>query len=462
VKVLHAIKRRVHQYLLRHFPYGGAARSVVTLASGTTIGQLAVVSASPILSRLYTPEEFGVLGVYAALIGMIGVVAGLRYELAIPLPRSIGSATNLLALTLIIVGITTFIVLVIVLLFQDDIPLWLNTPAITKHLIFIPIGIFLSGFYQAFNYWSIRKKYFTSIAHTSALQGISGAGAQIGFGLFQTGSIGLMAGQMIGQFTGITALIRRTYRNDRVHIKRLSWLRVRLMAKRYRRFPKYTTWQALLNTCSTMLPLILFATLVSPTIAGLYMLSHRALSLPLSLVGRSIGQVFHSKAAEAYLLGNLDQLTLSAFRRLLKIGLGPMIFIAVLAPDIFGFAFGVEWRQAGIYAQWMMPWLIIQFVVSPLSITSNVTGHQLGELVSQLLFVIVRVGALLIGTYATNDNISVELYAISGMIVYIGFLVWIFNLLDIKATSVIKAIYPALPIAVACMSLSIIIKLIFT
>lgn len=456
------MKSRVHQFVLRRFPYGGSARNVAKLVTGTTIGQFAVVVASPILTRLYTPSDFGILGVYAALIGMVGVVAGLRYELTIPLPRSNGSAANLLALTLITVGVTTLIVLGVILLFREDIPFWVNAPTITDHLLFVPMGVFLSGVYQAFNYWAIRRKYFNTIAQTTAQQGISSAGAQIGFGLIQTGSIGLMAGQLVGQLAGIAALIRRTYRNDRVQIKRLSWLRIRSVAKRYSRFPKYTTLQALLNTSSALLPLILFASLLSPAIAGLYMLAHRTLSLPLSLVGRSIGQVFHSRAAEAYLVGNLDQLTLSTFQRLLKIGLGPMIFIAVLAPDIFGFALGEEWRQAGIYAQWMMPWLIFQFVVSPLSIISSVTGHQIGELVSQLLFVIVRIGALLTGIYAVKTNISIELYALSGMFVYIGFLVWIFKLLNIKTAGAVKAIYPAIPMAVACVFISMAVKFIFS
>jgi O-antigen/teichoic acid export membrane protein len=433
----------LNRFIELQFSKGRAARDVATLVSGTVIGQLAVVAASPILTRLYTPENFGVLAVYVALIGVIGVIAGLRYELAIPLPKLIGGAVNLLALSLIFVAVITLFLIGFIFIFYDQIPRWLNAPAIANYLFFIPVGVFLTGIYQAFNYWAIRRKSFISIARTKMQQGIGGAGAQVGLGLLHFGLIGLIIGQIIGQSAGIIALMRGAYHNDKLQIKRISWSRISLMAMQYSRFPKYTTWQSLLNVSSTMLPLILFASLLSPAIAGLYMIANRTLSMPLNLIGRSIGQVFHARAAEAYRTGCLDQLTLNAFQKLLKIVLGPMIFIAILAPDIFNFAFGAEWRQAGTYAQWMMPWLLIQFVVSPLSIVSSVTGHQLGEFISQILFVVIRIGALLVGALLTEKNISVELFALSGFVVYIGFFMWLTKILKISFSRILIELMPA-------------------
>lgn len=432
----------------RHIPNGSAARHVATLVSGTVLGQLVVVAASPILTRLYTPEDFGVLGAFAAVLGILGVVSGLRYELAIPLPKTIGSAANLLVLTLVCVIATSLVLLVFVFAFRSQIPLWLNSPAIANYVYLMPLGVLLTGIYQAFNYWAIRRKNFSTIARTSLQQGAGSAGSQVVLGLLNSGSLGLLGGQIIGQSAGIMALVTGAYRNDKKQIRRVRWSRIAQMARRYSRFPKFTTWQALLNVSSAMLPLILFATLLSPAIAGLYMLAHRTLSLPLSLIGRSIGQVFHSKAAEAYHQGTLDQLTLNTFRRLLQIGLGPLIFIGVLAPDIFTFVFGTDWKQAGIYAQWMVPWLTIQFVVSPLSVVSGVTGHQFGELVSQLCFVIIRIGALLVGALYTETNKAIEWFAISGLIVYSGFFLWTVNLLKLRANTIARATISAAPIAI--------------
>lgn len=453
------MRNRIGKQLARYFPSGSVAKHVATLVTGTALGQLAAVAASPVLTRLYTPTDFGVVGVYGAVLGILGVVAGLRYELAIPLPKSIGSAANLLALTLLCVFSTAMLLIGFVFVFQNQIPRWLNSPAIANYVYLIPLGVCLTGIYQVFNYWAIRRKYFSTIARTSVQQGIGSAGTQVALGLLQTGVIGLLFGLIIGQSAGLWALISGAYRNDKMQIKRVRWSRMAQAAKRYVRFPKFTTWQAMLNVSSTMLPLILFATLLSPAVAGLYMLAHRTLSLPLSLIGRSIGQVFHSRAAEAYHQGTLDQLTLNTFRRILQIGLGPLIFIGIIAPEIFGFVFGPQWKQAGVYAQWMVPWLIVQLVVSPLSVVSSVTGHQLGELVSQIVFFVVRIGALLAGTFYTVGNQAIEWFAFSGLLVYSGFFLWILKLLKIKAAEVLQNMMPAITVAVIFVMPAIAIKL---
>lgn len=445
--------------IARYIPKGSSARNVATLVSGTALGQLAVVLSSPILTRLYTPDDFGLLAVYAAVLGMLGVVAGLRYELAIPLPKSTGGAANLLALTLMCVAGISLLLISFILAFQNKIPLWLKAPAIADYVFLIPLGVFLTGVYQAFNYWAIRRKNFSSIARTSVQQGIAGAGLQIAFGLLHAGSLGLLIGQVVGQTAGIWLLVRDAYKNDKAKIQHVRWSRIVLLSKKYVRFPKFTTWQALLNTTSSMLPMILFASLLSPSIAGLYILAHKTLSLPLSLFGRSIGQVFHSRAAEAYHRGTLDQLTLTTFRRLLQIGLGPLILIGILAPDLFSFTFGSEWRPAGIYARWMVPWLIVQFVVSPLSVVTSVTGHQFGELVSQVLFFLIRIGTILIGTLLLENSLVIELFALSGAIVYVGFLIWIVCLLKIRVKMIVSEASHAMPAAFIFTATAVIFKL---
>jgi hypothetical protein len=68
-------------------PVGQFRRSVAVLASGTAISQAIPIAAMPVLTRLYTPEEFGTVVLYLALASLLGVVATARYELAIPLPH---------------------------------------------------------------------------------------------------------------------------------------------------------------------------------------------------------------------------------------------------------------------------------------------------------------------------------------------------------------------------------------
>lgn len=418
------MRTKIGRCVARVLPQGSTKRHLSVLASGAVLGQVAVIAASPILTRLYSPEDFGLLATYTAILGIISTIAGLRYELAIPLPRTNGSAVNILALSLLCVTVVSLLLAFIVILFGEQIPSWLNTAAIAPYLWLLPLGVLLSGIYQSFNYWAIRRKSFSRIARTSIQQGIAGAATQVAIGLAHLGPIGLITGQIIGQSAGLSALVIGAYREDKGLLKRLNNQRIRQSARRYSRFAKYTTWQALANSASTLLPLILFAALLSPSVAGLYMLAHRTLSMPLTLIGKAVGQVFHSQAAEAQRNGTLDILTFKSFQKMLRLVMGPMVFIGILAPDLFALAFGESWRQAGIYAQWMVPWMIVQFVFSPISILISVLELQAGGMISQFGFLIFRVGAILGGAQFGSDN-AIIAYALSGLISYFIFGVWI-------------------------------------
>lgn len=284
--------------------------------------------------------------------------------------------------------------------------------------------------------------------------------SQLGIGLTASGPVGLLIGQIIAQCAGLSALAWSAFKQDRVTFRQITWRGMRDIAKRYNRFPKFSTVQALANTGSTMLPLLLFAALLSSSLAGFYLLAYRTLSLPLGLIGRSIGQVFHSEAAEARQQGTLNELTLKAFEQLLTLSLGPLLFVGIFTPELFSLVFGVAWREAGVYAQWMVPWLIVQFVVSPLSVIGSVTEHQLGELVSQVLFVVVRIGSLLLGAYAFEKNIAVELFAISGVVVYVGFWGWLMRLLNITVTELFVRLKKPTRVAVVFVAAGTFLKLI--
>ena len=343
--------------------------------------------------------------------------------MAIPIPRTIGGAANLLVLSLICVAIVTTVTAGTLGVFYSQIPLILNTPALASYLWLLPVGVFLTGIYQSLSYWAIRRKDFSTIARTSIHQGVGGVTAQIAFGILNIGSVGLILGQILGQCIGLYVVMRGTYIQDKNLLRHISSQRLIIMAKRYSRFPKFSTWQAMTNMASTMVPVILFAVLLSPTIAGLYMLAYRTLSMPLSLVGKSVGQVFVSRAAVAHQDGKLDELTLNTFQRLLRICLIPLI-VGVVAPDLYAYIFGEDWRQAGIYAQWMVPWVIVQFVVSPIGTLTSILELQVAGMISQFGFLLFRVGAMLIA-FHLGPNATVIAYAISGFIAYFLFGAWI-------------------------------------
>jgi len=320
---------RAKNQLRRLLPKNAFARGVTILVGGTASAQILLVLAAPILTRLYTPEDFGLLAVYASLLALIGVVSSLRYELAIPLPEDEVEAANVAVLCLILVGLSTLLTGVLVWVLGSTVAEALGVPALANYLWLLPVGVLLSGAYSVFNYWAVRTKRFTAIAGTKLRQALATLVIQLA--AFKLGGIALLFGQVAGQGVGTTRLGRSALTS--AGFRQVSWRGIMKAAGRYRRFPIFSTWAGFANTAGTQLPPLMFAALFSPAAAGLYILAHRVLTLPMSLVGQAIGQVFFANAAEAHRTGKLGTLVEQLYAKLAHIGLPPALILIFSVHD---------------------------------------------------------------------------------------------------------------------------------
>lgn len=393
-------------------PKSRFVRSTALVASGSVVGQGVVVLAAPVLTRLYTPEEFGVLAVFAGILGIVLVLSTLRYELGIALPHTLGSAANVLAVALTSVAGCALLTAIAVGVLNDRIGNWTNTPSLNPYLWLLPVGVALGGTYQGLKYWAIRKRAFNSVARTRLQQGVGMVATQVGFGVAQIGPLGLILGKIVGETAGVVHLVRRILKEDLTYLGRVHLRRMMQRARRHQRFPRFAAWAGLASEAGTQLPLILFASLFSPAVAGLYTLAHRVTKMPLALISQSVGQVFLSRVAGPARHDDLSDRTLQVFRSLLRLSFAPLVFFAVFAPELFGFVFGAAWYEAGRYAQWLMPWLLVTFVLSPSSVLSSVLEKQGASLVYQVSLLVARVVAIISGAVISGAFGAVALYGI--------------------------------------------------
>lgn len=163
---------RFKELVQRFVPRNSFARSVGLLVGGTAGAQVLTVLVSPVLTRLYTAEDFGVLAVYASVLSLILVVASLRYELAIPLPEDDLDAVNLTALGFFLVFLLTFFTACAVWLSGEYIIRMLNASQLKPYLWLLPLSVFFGGIYGLFRYWSVRIKTFGAVAKTSLQQAL--------------------------------------------------------------------------------------------------------------------------------------------------------------------------------------------------------------------------------------------------------------------------------------------------
>ena len=398
----------------------GFASDVLTLVGGTAFAQIITLLASPILTRLYGPEDFGVWALFLSITGIIGVIACLRYELSIMLSESDEEAINLFALSVSIVVLISLITIPCIYLFKDQIVLALNSPLMADYIWFIPPFVLINGVFLALNYWNSRTKHFKRLSFARISSSLTATGTQLvaGFQGLASG-FGLIAGSIVGSFISTFVLGGQIWRDEnklfKMHIKFKDMLGG---LKRYKKFPLIDSWSALLNTTSWQLPAFMLAFFFSPAIVGFYSLGFRLLQMPMNLIGSSISQVFFQRASVAKTEKTLDILAENVFRLLVVIGMFPILTVTIVGSDVFSVVFGAEWAEAGLYAQILSLWAFLWFISSPLSTIYVIMEKQQFGLQFNIFNFSTRLLSLVIGGIMGNARLALVLFAASGIIVY--------------------------------------------
>lgn len=433
---------KIRETIASKLPAGSFARNVITLMTGTTFAQILTIIVAPILTRLYGPEDYGVSALYTSILGIFTVIACWRYELAIVLPKQDKDAANVMALSISICFGMAALTLVLVAFFRIPIANILGAPELAPWLWFMPFSLIAAGLFQAFNYWSTRRKQFGRLAARTITQSTATAGAQLGAGaILNPGPGGLIGGSIFGQLLATGQLAWQIIRDEGSTLRSfINKVDIKKMLIRYKEFPIFSSWSGMLNTASSMLPALLLGYFFSPTVVGLYTLGHSVLAMPMNVVGRSIAQVFFPQAAEARRNGDLSKLSLEMFQRLLSIGFIPIILITVVAPDLFAIIFGTRWWTAGEYVRWLSLWLLFVFISSPLSNIYSVLERQREGLIVNFIMFSTRLLALVIGGIKGDALFTIALFGVTGAVLWIVNCIYIMHLAGVNARKAYAAI----------------------
>lgn len=404
-------------------PKNRFVHSVSVLVGGTAGGQAIMVLAAPFLTRLYTPQDFGLLAVFVGLLSLLSVIACLRYELMIPIPDDDKEAAALFVLSLLSLLGVTFLSTVLLFLYGTALARLLNTPQLADYLYLLSLSTLLFGGYNALTYWAIRVKAFTLLAKTKVSQAIAAVAIQLAGA--SLGPTALLFGQVAGFSAGSLSLGRHVLRRQWKLVAGVKWADMAVVAGRYKKAPLLSSWGAFFNMAGWQLPPIMFAVLFDPAVAGIYALANRVLNMPMQLLGQATGSVFISHAAQAHREGKLRSLVASIHGRLAHIGMAPTLVLLFAGPDIFSLVFGREWRQAGVFAQWLAPWLYLVLVTSPLSSLFEVLHRQASGMIYQGIQLAVRVAAIAAGAWIGDVMTAVALFAIGNSVCSLANLAWI-------------------------------------
>lgn len=368
----------------------------MALMGGTAFGQALGVVMIPFLSRLYSPTEFGVYTVVMALAAPLTTIATLRFELAVPLPRRDSHAYALVVAGFISTVIVSLLALIVTLAIPDAIGTALGNSDLPVALWLVPVVGGSMAAYLLLGQLALRELRFGALAGRNAVQSTATLLLQLLAGVSGHSSLGLPAGAAGGQCVGLLALLR----GAGLHSAPARWgLRprvIRVVTRRYRRFPMYLTVSGLMNVLGLQLPVLLIAAANSAEVAGWLGMAQRVLAFPVTLIGAAVGQVYLASAAKSIRAGTglvLPLLRVTA-RRLGLVAVAIGAPILVFGPWLFATVLGESWRTSGAYGQALAIGLIVQLVAVPVSTTLTVLERQGLQFAWDALRLIVVSGAV--------------------------------------------------------------------
>ena len=395
--------------------------------SGTALAQVLGILVMPVITRLFAPEAFGVLAIFASMTAIVGVVVCLRYELAIMLPYSNEEAVNILAVSLLSVIIMTFLSSLIVWLGSENIISLLHVPQLKNYLWLVPVAIFVQGIFVALSYWNSRTKHFGRLSVAQVISSLTTQTTKLAAGFSGLVSGGVLIGtSVLGSVVSTAILGGQVWRDDKkFFLNHIHWKKIRKGYVRYKKFPLIDTWGGLLNSISWQLPALMLSSFFSVSTVGFYALGLMLLQKPLNLISGALSQVFYQKACkEKNVKGNNSELVENLMDKLMFIGILPTVILSMVGGELFVVVFGERWVEAGLYTQILAPWAFFCFISSPLSTLFLVYERQGAAFFVNLIIFTTRIISLYIGGIYQNIYLALGLFSSTGIVAYAFYAAW--------------------------------------
>lgn len=401
------------------------ARNVAVVTAGTAGAQAITMIFAPLITRVYGPEAFGLLGVFMALIAIFTPVAALTYPTAIVLPKEDADAKGVAKLAFWLALIISIITAIILFFVGDELLKLIGSDAISSFVMLIPVAMFFAAMLQITQQWLIRKKQFRTTAKIAVAQSLIINSAKTGFGWLNPVAAVLIIIATLG--TALHALmmwlgIKRNLTAQAKMNPEYQAKTTQKLAAAHKDFPIYRAPQVFINAVSQSLPVLILASFFGPASAGFYAIGKMVLGVPSSLIGKSVGNVFYPRITEAaHNKENLTRLIINATVALAAVGFLPFALVIAFGPWLFGLVFGSEWVTAGEYARWLALWFLFLFMNG-----AAVTAIPVLNLQSFFLwFEIVTVLSRLIGLYIgfaifQSDQIAVAIFGVLGAVLNIS------------------------------------------
>lgn len=427
---------------------------ILKLATGTVIAQAMSTLLSPVLSRLFSPTAFGLVGLFSALTYMIGSVACLRYDVTVLLPEKKEDATHQLTISLLADLVVTAGCALVVWAWGAPVAALFNSPGLVPYLWMLPVATFMYGIYYALNYWISRARQYFRLSLARILNSTAMNAWQLGSGLLNGDAGGLIFGNVLGLSINSIVMAADVLRVDWQFMRsHLTFSGLMKGIKRYKNFPLLDTWATLVSSSAGQIAFFLLGIFFSSQEIGYYNLGYRVLRFPMLLVGAAIAQVFYQRAAAAKHDPALANTTEELLRWLLWVVAMPMLVLGVAGKQIFVVIFGAPWAEAGVYTQILSLWSLGFFLAGTFAPLFSVYERQRANFITNLALLIATVAAMAIGALANSPRLGLALVGVSGTIIYLVSTGWLIHLTGLSYARMLDVLWKTLRLCLPWLAL---------
>ncbi|UMT75822.1 oligosaccharide flippase family protein [Staphylococcus roterodami] len=351
---------------------------LMILSSG--IAQIILIVTTPIITRLYSPAEFGEFTIFSNIAMILIPIINARYDLLIVNAKNdrianiLSQISFLISLVIILILIPVFIVSA--LLF----------PNFILDFIFIIIMLFLVSLTNIFTNYLNKERKYKVLSLINVFRAASMSLLQIIFGFLAFGSLGLIVGFSLSYIAGLT-LGYRTFKKHFNIVKDKEEAKAIFIENKNQLV--YSTPSILLNSLSFSVVVFFIGILYTNTEVGIYGMAIRVLGIPVTIISLGLSKIFMQQANDYYIEhGNFRNLLLKFSSALIIVSIILYVPLYLFSEELVNILLGHSWVDAIIVIKIVIPLFVVRLIVSTVSLSVIVLQKQQLELILQALFLV--------------------------------------------------------------------------
>ena len=412
---------------LRSIVKSSGVRNFTKLLSANVVAQVIGLVVYPILTRIYAPEDFGLLNLFLSIGGILVILSTAEYYNAIVLPEKkedglsvVSLCASMLLLTVGLVALSVF--------FSKEIAELFNMPALADYYWLMPILVLALGGWNILNYWYIRCTKYDSISSYQLTQSTLSAGGKLGLGYAGVLQGGMIYAMVVAPVVSLLISLfsaRRTIGDCSMP----SWLKVREAARKYRNFPCFSMPRSFINMVAGQLPVLILTPLFGAEYVGWWSMAILLGFTPISVIVRSVYQVMYQYTTDRV---NHRLAIYPYFRRftwlVLALGIPMLSVLCYFMPELTRIVLGAGWEETGVYLRWMLPWVLCNLLTGSIGFLADIFFKQKIGLGFEILTSVLRTAGVVVGVMCHDFKLSIIGYSMGTAVAIAAQYIWLISL----------------------------------